>query len=186
MSSMPAGRPFSLARHKPTRLAAKVVAVIGFDFEPRKHTEKHGQGQSRFGHENTKAQAPSLVAGMSGYAALTRPTIIGQAMSPARTSPTRPIPLVQAVKTGAIPETSRPLLSAADGRRRDGGGLHGNSCAVGSPFLWLLSFGEAKESSPPPRGKRQIKNIRAADTADKTRLAANPLRLAANLFMQSR
>ncbi len=96
-------------------------------------------------------------------------------LSPARTSPTCPIPLVQAVKTGAIPEASRPLFSAADGRRRDGGSFHGNSCTVGSPFLWVLSFGEAKESTPPPRGKRQIKNIRAADTPDRTRLAAKPV-----------
>ena len=39
---------------------------------------------------------------------------------------------------------------------------------------------------PPPRGKRQIKNIRAANTPDKTKLAANLLWLAANLFIQPR
>ncbi|WP_156168037.1 hypothetical protein [Vogesella sp. EB] len=33
-------------------------------------------------------------------------------------------------------------------------GLAGVSRGVGSPFLCLLSFGEAKESEPPPRGKR--------------------------------
>ncbi|MCQ4145923.1 hypothetical protein, partial [Vogesella sp. AC12] len=41
-------------------------------------------------------------------------------------------------------------------------GLAGVSRGVGSPFLCLLSFGEAKESKPPPRGKRQFKQRRAA------------------------
>ena len=106
------------------------------------------------------------------------PTVVDkshpQATTPANTEPTRPFPLAQAVKNAASPETSRPLLSAAYGRRRDGGSFHGNACAVGSPFLWILSFGEAKESIPPPRGKRQIRNIRAADATHQKRLAAKP------------
>ncbi len=95
-----------------------------------------------------------------------------------RTAPTHPVPLAQAVQIVASPEKSRPLFSAADGRRRDGASLHGNSCAVGRAGI---EKGWRQPLFPPPCGKRQIKNIRAADTTEKTRLAANLLRLAANL-----
>ncbi|MDC7692412.1 hypothetical protein [Vogesella indigofera] len=98
------------------------------------------------------------------------PTVVDKSIPPDKTAPMRPVPLAQAVENGASPETSRPLLSAADGRCRDGGSFHGNACAFGSPFLWILSFGEAKESIPPPRGKRQIKNIRAADSTNKNKV----------------
>ena len=50
----------------------------------------------------------------------------------------------------------------------------------GSPFSRPF-LRDAALASLSQRGKRQIKNIRAADTQTKTRLAAKPLRLAANL-----
>ncbi len=65
-------------------------------------------------------------------------------------------------ENGRQPGNKQPLLAYE--RRRDGGRFYGNSCAVGSPFLWVLSFGEAKESTPPPRGKQQIKNPRSGVT----------------------
>jgi hypothetical protein len=51
----------------------------------------------------------------------------------------------------------------------------------GRLFFAYFLFGEAKESKPPPRGKRQIKNIRAADAPFKNKVGRKPLRLAANL-----
>ncbi|MDC7709292.1 hypothetical protein [Vogesella indigofera] len=123
-------------------------------------------------------------------AGVLHPTVVDkshpQATTPANIEATRPIPLAQAVETVVIPETSRPFLSAADGRRRDGGSFHGNACAFGSPFLWLPSFGEAKESSPPPRGKRQIKNIRAADTPDKNKIGRKAMTACSQPFQFNR
>jgi len=44
----------------------------------------------------------------------------------------------------------------------------------GRLFFAYFLFGEAKESKPPQRGKRQIQNIRAADTIFQKMLAAKP------------
>ena len=51
----------------------------------------------------------------------------------------------------------------------------------GRLFFAYFLFGEAKESKPPPRGKRQVNNIRAADAPFKNKVGRKPLRLAANL-----
>ena len=57
------------------------------------------------------------------------------------------------------------------------GGAGMVAAGTGIPALsGRLFFGDfllarqAKESHPPPRGKRQIKNIRAADTPDKNKV----------------
>jgi len=45
----------------------------------------------------------------------------------------------------------------------------------GRLFFAYFIFGEAKESKPPPRGKRQIKDIRAADTTFKNKVDCKTL-----------
>jgi hypothetical protein len=53
-------------------------------------------------------------------------------------------------------------------RRRLGRAVwHGVSSSPGSPFLWVLSFGAAKESPPPPRVKRHVHLPRSGSAKQK-------------------
>jgi hypothetical protein len=43
---------------------------------------------------------------------------------------------------------------------------HRRQAATGPPFLWLLSFGGAKESNSPSGARTRFKNRRVSDTLD--------------------
>jgi len=53
-----------------------------------------------------------------------------------------------------LPHRRRPLARGEFGGAWARAVWHGVSSSPESPFLWVLSFGDAKESTPPPRGKR--------------------------------
>ena len=95
----------------------------------------------------------------------------------------RPIPLARAGSNGLPQDCAERIedshaqdadlsesraVSEGRVRRRLGRAVwHGVSSSPGSPFLWVLSFGDAKESTPPPRGKRQAITPRSGITKQK-------------------
>ncbi len=95
----------------------------------------------------------------------------------------RPIPLARAGSNGLPQDCAERIedshaqdadlsefraVSEGRVRRRLGRAVwRGVSSSPGSPFLWVLSFGDAKESIPPPRGKRQKITPRSGITRQK-------------------
>jgi len=93
---------------------------------------------------------------------------------PAGTEPARPAPVGAGRKNGRQPGNKPPSLA----QRMGGAGLvtvfAGIPATFGSPFLCFLSFRRSKRKGAAAARKAADKNIRAAESPEKTRLAANP------------